>query len=852
MVFLDHRERIRGLRDGIGRLQAVRWRQAAQWTARAAPAIRDWLSRLLSRSPAEGFRTLPTPLPQDRIFAATDPRSARIDRPQLPDLEHMLRQAEQARRSGDILRHIRILRDALQNHPATFASLQAVVASALSGSRPSLARRVIRKHAPDLTPSEHRVLQSLVLQAEAGTVQALEHLLRHAPQGDENCLREIYVARYTYELEGVEAALATLEAAASLTPRKALFESMIRFAREAHLPPDRRLRMAQAAMAAGFHDAAFHVVAHTAFSEMGAHREALKIIDTGLKHNPRSYRLLRYAVASAFRLDDLELVETLLKKARAAIPLESGQNYNELIEVYTVAKRHAEACLLGRAGVEAYPKSSAAIQGFLKAHENFGDVRTIQAYMPRLVEVAPRNTILWRTARRIQNFEHHALPVPRSDQELYEILFPELLSLTRGTPSSCGDAIVLVTSSLAVGGAERQCVAVARELVRQQQPAEILCLRRRLYAGSLEEEVIRSKIPLSLLEDEVIPGEAEDGMLPAKLVDFLDLLPRQVGKEVRDLTAYFMRVRPRVVHGWQDTGATAALAALLAGVPTIIMGGRRTMQPAWYPRHQKVRDLFRLVLHWPQVRLICNSAMGARSFETWLGMEAGSANVVMNGYDFDLIDRQAGTRSPVTLRSELGWTSSHVVVGLAARMHPVKRWHVWLRVLKTVSDRNPQVRGLCVGDGPLMDEMKALARDLDLEGKVQFVGRKVPVEPWIGAMDILMMTSESEGLPNTLIEAQALGVPVISNDAGGAAETILEGETGHLVRCNHLPEHEIAERLAEPLYRLASDHALRRHMAGQARSFARSRFSIAQAAKVYLAYYASVGAAGKALPPSDP
>jgi glycosyltransferase involved in cell wall biosynthesis len=265
-----------------------------------------------------------------------------------------------------------------------------------------------------------------------------------------------------------------------------------------------------------------------------------------------------------------------------------------------------------------------------------------------------------------------------------------------------------------------------------------------------------------------------------------------------------------------------------------------------------VRDLFRLVLHWPQVRLICNSAMGARSFETWLGMEAGSANVVMNGYDFDLIDRQAGTRSPVTLRSELGWTSSHVVVGLAARIHPVKRWHVWLRVLKTVSDRNPQVRGLCVGDGPLMDEMKALARDLDLEGKVQFVGRKVPVEPWIGAMDILMMTSESEGLPNTLIEAQALGVPVISNDAGGAAETILEGETGHLVRCNHLPEHEIAERLAEPLDRLASDHALRRHMAGQARSFARSRFSIAQAAKVYLAYYASVGAAGKALPPSDP
>jgi glycosyltransferase involved in cell wall biosynthesis len=88
---------------------------------------------------------------------------------------------------------------------------------------------------------------------------------------------------------------------------------------------------------------------------------------------------------------------------------------------------------------------------------------------------------------------------------------------------------------------------------------------------------------------------------------------------------------------------------------------------------------------------------------------------------------------------------------------------------------------LIVGEGPLRLELQELAESLGISDRTVFCGAKSPVEPWIAAMDTMLLSSDVEGLPNVLIEAQALGVPVVTTDAGGAREAVEDGVTGSVV-----------------------------------------------------------------------
>lgn len=88
----------------------------------------------------------------------------------------------------------------------------------------------------------------------------------------------------------------------------------------------------------------------------------------------------------------------------------------------------------------------------------------------------------------------------------------------------------------------------------------------------------------------------------------------------------------------------------------------------------------------------------------------------------------------------------------------------------------------------------------------------------IAAMDVFLLTSRAEGLPNVLIEAQGFGVPVVTTNAGGAAETLDEGRTGFAVP-------HCAERLAQAVLRILGDAAWRQAVRTAAPRFVREQFS---------------------------
>jgi glycosyltransferase involved in cell wall biosynthesis len=125
-----------------------------------------------------------------------------------------------------------------------------------------------------------------------------------------------------------------------------------------------------------------------------------------------------------------------------------------------------------------------------------------------------------------------------------------------------------------------------------------------------------------------------------------------------------------------------------------------------------------------------------------------------------------------------------------------------------------------------------------LADRIHYVGRQSPVEPWMRAMDLLFLSSLTEGLPNVLIEAQSLGVPVATMRIGGAPETVIENETAIV-----LDEGPVAG-IADPIGALLADRTRRKAFGRRAAQWTTDQFGIEATVDKLLGYYrASAGAA---------
>jgi glycosyltransferase involved in cell wall biosynthesis len=132
----------------------------------------------------------------------------------------------------------------------------------------------------------------------------------------------------------------------------------------------------------------------------------------------------------------------------------------------------------------------------------------------------------------------------------------------------------------------------------------------------------------------------------------------------------------------------------------------------------------------------------------------------------------------------------------------------------------PDVHFAMFGEGVLLVDCRKYVESWNLSERVFLPG--LTSNPWsaLSAMDIFVLPSRMEGLPNVLIEAQAMSLPVVCTGAGGMAETFVEGETGYSV------PSASAKELAAAVARLVTDPALRRRMGDAAAIHARENFGI--------------------------
>ena len=180
---------------------------------------------------------------------------------------------------------------------------------------------------------------------------------------------------------------------------------------------------------------------------------------------------------------------------------------------------------------------------------------------------------------------------------------------------------------------------------------------------------------------------------------------------------------------------------------------------------------------------------------------------------------------------EMGLPEDAPVIGSIGRLVRQKGYSILLEAARLVLEDCPQVRFVIVGGGPLMEPLKAQARELGLEGQVIFTGPREDVEELLVIMDLFVSSSLWEGLPTVLLESMAAGVPMVATNVSGSREIIRHGLTGLLVP----PDNPVL--LSEAIMSMVTEWQRAAVMAERARSEVRSRFSIEIAAELHAELY---------------
>lgn len=384
-----------------------------------------------------------------------------------------------------------------------------------------------------------------------------------------------------------------------------------------------------------------------------------------------------------------------------------------------------------------------------------------------------------------------------------------------------GRRLALCMGTLGPGGAERQgsFTAVGAMQIGGWE-VHVVCNHldppANFYLPYLERHGVRVFL-IDAAVDEVIDPSlwALHAELGAK---YLTLGFGDVFFQILRYAATLRSLRPCLVHCWTDyCNALCGTAAALVGVPGIVLSCRSVAPDHFHLFQPYMRPAYETLLQRRQAVLLNNSQVGADDYARWLGAPAGRVKVIHNGVEFpDRISPQTSRR----IRHKYGIADGCRIVGSILRFSEEKQPRLLIEAACEMHARDSSLRFLFFGGGVQLEEMRAFVASRRLEDVIQLPG--LTNESWnvLGAMDLFMLTSRMEGLPNVLIEAQASGIPVVCTGVGGMAETIVENETGICVR------EASATALATAALRILDDDDLRDRMSRSAVEHARREFSL--------------------------
>ncbi|MFZ4860146.1 MAG: glycosyltransferase [Desulfuromonadaceae bacterium] len=210
---------------------------------------------------------------------------------------------------------------------------------------------------------------------------------------------------------------------------------------------------------------------------------------------------------------------------------------------------------------------------------------------------------------------------------------------------------------------------------------------------------------------------------------------------------------------------------------------------------------------------------------------SSKVQTILNGVD--TVHFSPG-KSQKEFKTRLGLSEKCLVIGIVARLAPVKDHTTLFNACKILKVSVPDFKLLVVGDGQLRDQLESLAQKLNLNDQIIFTGMREDIPSLMRAMDIFVLSSISEGISLTLLEAMACCLPIVATAVGGNPEVIVAGKTGYLV------DVRSPELLAEKLEVLILNKQLRNIMGEAGRSRVVESFSLKACAAEYQRLYSSI------------
>ncbi len=368
-------------------------------------------------------------------------------------------------------------------------------------------------------------------------------------------------------------------------------------------------------------------------------------------------------------------------------------------------------------------------------------------------------------------------------------------SIMTRTSSEPPISLFLMINTFETGGSERQFTLLAQNASASRFEVHLGCVNPR---GPLADQL----------------GEVARFPLGGSLLGWKSLRTRF------NLSRHLREHQVEVAHAFDFyANLTLIPAARLARVPVVI-GSHRQLGDLMTPAQFRVQAA---AFRWCDA-VVCNSRAGADRLAA-SGLAEEKLVVIGNALPEAAFD---------TVSPALPVDPGKLRVGMVARMNAHYKNHAgFLRIAAEIHKQMPEAEFLLVGDGPLRPQIEQQAAGLGLRECTVFLGDRRDISAVLASIDVAVLTSDSEGLSNVILEAMAAGLPVIAYNVGGNRE-LVNDQRGMLVAAGHESE------FAGAVCRFLADAGLRRQHGAAARLFAEEDFSLDRVCRQYEDLYTTL------------
>jgi sugar transferase (PEP-CTERM/EpsH1 system associated) len=357
--------------------------------------------------------------------------------------------------------------------------------------------------------------------------------------------------------------------------------------------------------------------------------------------------------------------------------------------------------------------------------------------------------------------------------------------------------VMHILPSLETGGMENGVVNLANRINKDRFSVGICCLQR---LGSLSPRIEPGIEVLNM-------GQKEGKAI---------LLPVRLAKILRNR-------RIDIVHTHNGySGIYGLLAAKIAGVAVSIHGEHGlTAHSSGYRR-----NLMRVLCGMADKISTVSEGLKKDAQEYW-HIKENKVIVLRNGVDHEKFRRMEGVdRMHFGIRRHEG----DIVIGTVGRLADQKNYPLLLRALKEIDNTN--VKAVFVGDGPLRPDLEMLVDSLGIRQNVFFMGERQDIPSILNVFDIFVLPSYmGEGIANCMLEAMAVGLPIISSDIDGNIEVVEDEKNGLLFESTNL------KSLVEKMVTLIGSENLRKRMGDAGIKRVEHHFSIEKMVSNYERFY---------------